>query len=484
MPKNGYTYFVGPSYDLSASNKTVFTMGANHEVSTSLSNAAKLAVSTEIKGGLSTSIKFGPEIEFKHSWTNKYEIDLEKAQIKDIRADTTNIYNAQQFRATAGELGPTLVNQVDAAVMAKVQYAAYFALLLQLAATSLTTATAVKAVWEYSDKDPKNVFNDPFWGGTGGAYWGSWSTSLIDGFSWVSLATAWAASYFMDRAKRKTPERHKNFLNMDHNAGILMGVQSSEAGFGNGSWYQQNDKSVEIGCYDDMTFNDALTSTVFNLPAPLNKVPGRLSISQDGVELEGGQKGIENSVPNGTFRVKVAKETRVRLTKDTSFVGRPGGTNYGLDMQSGRVKLSLDQNSDLDLAADMVKLRNGASTSLALTENEATLSAQAIKLAAPSVNIVGAEFKPGQAKIGDLVCLITDVSALKTQAQEAADNMKRITESLASDAKAKAQAAADAIEETARKAKSELLNQAAELQSQIAFVKGEVARLNKMSGAR
>jgi hypothetical protein len=314
---------------------------------------------------------------------------------------------------------------------------------------------------------------------------------LIEGFSLVSLVLAFVAGRAIESSKRKSPTLHQNFLNMEKNNGIMLGVLSpslnpgfGSGGFGSGSWYSQKDKSVEIGCYDDMKFNDALTIRNFNLLARRNKVPGLLSISQDGVKLQGGKKGIENSVPNGTFRVTVANETRVRLTKDTSFVGRPGGTHYGLDMQSGRVKLSVDQDSDLDLGAGVVKLRNGGSTSLALTTDEATLSAQAIKLAAPSVNIVGAEFKPGQAKIGDLVCLITDVSALKTQAQAAADNMKRITESLANEAKARAQAAADAIEEAAHEAKSELLNQASELKSQVAFVKGEVARLNKMSLAR
>jgi hypothetical protein len=486
MSKTSYKYYVAPVYDLNFSNKTVLTAGISHEVSASLSNATKLSLGTAITAGLSTSLKFGQDIEFKHSRATKAEIDIDDEAIKDTRTGTTNIYNADQFRVTAGELAPEPLNTIKAALITNGRWLAFAALLCQLAATSLTISTALKANLDASDDHP----DVPFWGGgggqgTGATYWASWSTVLIEGFSLVSLVLAFLAGREIDSSKRKSPTRHQNFLNMDKNTGIMLGVLSPSLnpGFGSGSWYSQKNNSVEIGCYDDMKFNEALTIREFNLPAPLNKVPGRLSVSQDGVQLEGGKNGIENLVPAGRFIVKVANETRVLLTKDNSFVGRPGANFFGLNMQSNRVQLSVDQNSDLNLGADMVKLRIGANTSLALKTNEATLSAQAIKLAAPSVNIVGAEFKPGQAKIGDLVCLITDVSALQTQAQEAADNMKRITESLANEAKAKAKEAADALELAAQKAKAELLNQASELQSQVAFVKGEVARLNAMSKA-
>lgn len=474
-----YKFYKGPTYEFNANSKTAFTVGASHVFSANLINEAKLNFGTEIKGGISSSLKLGFEIEFKTDFSEKYEIDLAKKVSKDANVNSSNFYNATQFRATAGELAAEPLNVVNEGLTANAKKVAFVALLFQMAATSLTISTAIKANLDADVSHP----DVPFWGGTGGNYWSSWSTALVDGLSLVSLATAFVVGFILNGNKRKTPERHKNFLNIDHNTGIMMGVQSSEIGFGNGSWYQQNDNSVEIGCYDEMKFNDALTIREFQLPAPRNKVPGRLSISQDRVTLEGGQQGIENSVPNGRFRVTVANEPRVVMNEQHSFVGRPGALYHGLSMEPDLVNLSFDQESGLNLGADMVKLRKGANTSLALTTDEATLSAQAIKLAAPSVNIVGAEFRPGQATIGDLVCLITDVSALQTQAQAAADSMKRIAESLANEAKAKAQATADAIEEAAKKVKAELLTETSELKSQVSFVRSEIARLNAMSKA-
>lgn len=484
MSKTSYKYYVAPVYDLNFSNKTVLTAGVSHEVSASLSNATKFSLGTAITAGLSTSLKFGKDIEFKHPLATKAEIDIDDEAIKDTRTGTTNIYNADQFRVTAGELAPEPLNTIKAALITKGRWLAFAALLFQLAATSLTISTALKANLDASDDHP----DVPFWGGgggqgTGATYWASWSTVLIEGFSLVSLVLAFLAGYYVDNSKRKSPTRHQNFLNMDKNTGIMLGVQSPSPnmGFGSGSWYSQKNNSVEIGCYDDMKFNEAVTIREFNLPAPRNKVPGRLSISQDGVQLEGGKNGIQNLVPAGRFSVKVSDETRVLLNKDNSFVGRPDANFFGLSMQSNRVQLSLDQNSDLDLGADMVKLRKGTGTSLALKANEATLTAQTINLAGAAVQINGVDFKTGLVTMGDLQVLLTDVSALKTQAQEGADNIKRITESLANEAKAKAKEAADALELAALKAKSELAAKAAEFRSELGFVKQQIERLNALS---
>jgi hypothetical protein len=479
MAKSAYKYFTAPSYDFSASNKTVFTVGASHEASVSLSNAAKLGVGTEMKGGLSSSIKFGPEIEFKHSWTTKYEIDLEKTQIKDTKADTTNVYNAAQFRVTAGELGPDVLNQIDAAVTAKAQNAAYFALLLQLAATSLTISTAVKANMDASDANPDVAF----WGGRGGEYWGSWSTSLIDGLSWVSLATAWFAGSLNDGNKRKTPERHKNFINMDHNAGIMLGVQSANTGFGTGSWYLQKQGSVEIGSYESMGFNAALTSVVLDPATRTTKKPARLSLSYRRVLIEAGSGAIVNSVPKGAFVVRVADvaNPRLLLDKDNSFVRIPGqvGANYGLEMQSGRVKLSLDAETDLDLGTGgMVKLRKGAGTSLELKENEATLTSQAINLAATgAVDINGAVFKTGLVKIGDLQVLLAEVTGVATRAAAVADSTARTVANVANDARQRTEALAEDVAGALLTAQSEVEQETAELKSQIEYLSRQIRRL-------
>jgi len=462
-----YKFYKGPTYEFAHSNKTAFTLGASQVFSANLINEAKLNFGTEIKGGLSSSIKLGYEIEFKTDYSAKYEIDLAKKVSKDTNASASNFYNSTQFRATAGELAANPLNQVDAAITTQAEERALWALALQMSATMLTMTIAIKASLD-ADANRPDV---PFWNDTAGNNWGaSLSTALVEGLSLVSLALAFIAGRLIDGNKRKTPERHKNFLNMDHNTGIMMGVQSSETGFGNGSWYQQNDNSVEIGCYDDMGFNDALTIKEFNLPAPPNKLPGRLSISQDGVKLEGGKKGIENSVPNGTFRVKVANETRVRLTNQTSFMGRPGGTNYGLDMQSDRVKLSLDPESDLELGPNMVKLKKGAATSLALEANAATLAATTINLTGTDVYINGANFKVGKVSIGDLDCVVLDVSSsLSERTIALADGNAKIAKAIAEEAKTKAEGVAADVAEKLQEAKSELALAVQEFKSQTSF---------------
>ena len=482
LAKPSYTYFSGPAYDFSASNKTSFTVGASHVFSANLINEAKLNFGTEIKGGFSSSIKLGPEIEFKHPLTKKYEIDLEAQHVKDTKADASNFYNATQFRATAGELAATALNQVDAVVTTKAKRVAYVALVLQLAATSLTISTAVKATLGKA-----NTGDDvPFWGGTGGKYWGSWSTALIDGLSLFSLATAFVAGYMIDGNKRKTPERHKNFLNMDHNTGIMMGVQSSNVNFGSGSWYQQNHASVEIGCYDDMGFNAALTDREFNPVAVPNKPPsGRLFISYQGVEVRGGNGNVDNIVPNGQFNVQVANvvNPRLQLDRDNSWLRRPDplGANFGLEMQSACVKLSLDAETDLDLGTGgMVKLRKGAATSLSLASDTATLAATTINLTGTDVNINGANFKVGKVTLGDLECLVLDVSQSLTQHTVAlADGTARTAKNIAEDAARRAEAVADEVERVARETQLQFMQMTVEFESQTEFLLNRIRRLRR-----
>jgi type VI secretion system VgrG family protein len=471
-----YKFYKGPTYDFNANSKTAFTVGASHVFSANLINEAKLNFGTEIKGGISSSLKLGFEIEFKTDLSDKYEIDLAKKVSKDVNANSSNFYNATQFRATAGELAAEPLNVVNEGLTAKAKDAAYVALFFQMAATSLTVSTAIKANLDADVSNP----DVPFWGGTGGNYWSSWSTALVDGLSLVSLATAFVVGFIMSGNKRQTPQRHKNFLNIDHNTGIMMGVQSDNLGIigSEGSWYLQNKGLVDIGCSDDVKFNGSLTTIALHP----NKVPGRLSIEKDGVKLVGGQKGIENLVYRGAFTVKVAgvKIPRVQLDANNSFLRHPDGTNYGLEMQAGRVKLSLDAATDLDLSAGMVKLRKGRSTSLALKADSATLGAQNINLAAKCVNIVGATFQLGQAKIGELTCLIGDVSTtLTAQAKEAADSTKATMESMTNDAKQKAEALTGELASEVLKVKMDLEQETAELKSQVADLKDQVNRLRR-----
>ena len=479
MSKTAYSFYTGPVYDLSSSNKTVLTAGISHDVSASLSNATKLSLGTAITAGLSTSLKFGQDIEFKHSNATKAEIDIDDEAIKDARAGTTNIYNADNFRVTAGELVVTKPqNTIKAAFITKGRRLAFAALLFQLAATSLTISTALKANLDASDSDP----NVPFWGGgggigTGATYWASWSTVLIEGFSLVSLVLAFLAGRAIDSSKRKSSERHQNFLNMDKNTGIMLGIQSDPlTPLGSvGSWYLQNKNLVEIGCSDEVEFNDELTIPT----TPPNKEFGRLSVTNDGVKLEGGQKGIENLVPNGTFSVTVAKETRVELTKDTSFVGRPEAYKYGLDMESDRVKLSVDQNSDLCLGTDVVRLRKKGGGSLAFKANAATLSAQTVTIVGPAVKINGVDFNTGVVKMGDLTALLSDVSGVAKHAEEVANSTAETVASMAKDAKQRAQVAADEIARLALALKLELEEQAAEFKSEIQDLMSQISRLKK-----
>ena len=481
LAKPAYQFYKGPTYEFNANSKTAFTVGASHVFSANLINEAKLNFGTEIKGGISSSLKLGFEIEFKTDFSEKYEIDLAKKVSKDANVKSSNFYNETQFRATAGELAAEPLNVVNEGLTANAKKVAFVALLFQMAATSLTISTAIKANLDADVSHP----DVPFWGGTGGNYWSSWSTALVDGLSLVSLATAFVAGFIMSGNKRQTPQRHKNFLNIDHNTGIMMGVQSSEIGFGNGSWYQQNDKSVEIGCYDAMKFNDALTMRQFRLPAPRNKVPGRLSISQDRVTLEGGQQGIENSVPNGRFGVTVAgvQTPRVQLDANNSFVRRPdpNGANYGLEMQSSRVKLSLDAETDLDLGTGgMVKLRKGSDTSLSLTSDAATLAATTINLTGTDVNINGANFKVGKVTLGDLECLVLDVSQSLTQRTVAmADGTARTAKNIAEDAARRAEAVAVQVADVAQQVKAELEQMKGEFKSETEDLLSQIQRLNR-----
>jgi hypothetical protein len=483
MAKSSYSYFSGPTYDFSASNKTSFTVGASHVFSANLINEAKLNFGTEIKGGFSSTIKLGPEIEFKHPLTKKYEIDLEAEHVKDTKADASNFYNATQFRATAGELAAEALNQVKADVTTNAKRVAYFALMLQLAATSLTITTAVKATQDADDKNP----DVPFWGGTGEKkYWGSWSTALIDGLSLFSLAVAFFAGSMIDENKRKTPERHKNFLNMDHNTGIMMGVQSSNVNFGSGSWYRQNYDHVEIGCYDDMKFNAALTNKEFNPVAVPNKPPaGGLLISYKGVLVQGGNGNVDNIVPNGQFNVQVADvdNPRLHLDRDNSWLRRPDplGANFGLEMQSACVKLSLDAETDLDLGTGgMVKLRKGADTSLSLASDTATLAATTINLTGTDVNINGANFKVGKVTLGDLECLVLDVSQSLTQRTVAlADGTERTAKNITEDAARRAEAVAKKVERVARETQSQFMQMTVEFESQTEFLLNLIRRLRR-----
>ena len=469
MAKTAYTYYTGPVYDLNFSNKTALTAGVSHEVSASLSNATKLSLGTAIGVGLSTSLRFGHEIEFKLGGATKAEIDIKKEKINETSTGTTNIYNADNFRVTAGELAPNPVNVIKAEFIKSGNRAAFFALLLQFAATSLTTATALIANLDASNENP----DVPFWGGAGGSgatYWASWSTILIEGFSLVSLGCVFFAGRAIGNSKRETPSGHRNFLNMDKNSGIMLGVQSDLVPLpgSQGSWYLQNKESVEIGCSDRVKFKDELA--VRTLQA--NDKPGRLTINREGVKLEGGQKGIENVVYTGAFKVNVAAVAvpRIQLDKDNSFVRRPdpAGGNFGLDMQSGSVKLSLNADSDLDLSADKVKLRKGASTGLTLASDEATLVAKTIKLAATEgVEINGVTFKSGVATIGDLQAVITNMSALATLAKEAADSTKATVASVADDAKQKAQSLADDVTAKLDELKSEFKKETDDFKSTI-----------------
>jgi hypothetical protein len=486
MSKTSYKYYVAPVYDLNFSNKTVLTAGVSHEVSASLSNAMKLSLGTAITAGLSTSLKFGYDIEFKHPNASKYEIDIDDEQIKDGRAGTTNIYNADQFRVTAGELGPTPANLIKSKFIATGRRQAFYALLFQLAATSLTISTALKANLDASDNDP----NVPFWGGGGGQdsgekYWASWSTVLIEGFSLVSLVLAFVAGRAIDNSKRKTPERHKNFLNMDKNAGIMLGVQSTQTGFGIGSWYLQKQGLIEIGSSESMDFNSALTGVVLDPATRTTKKPARLSLTYRRVLIEGGTGNIVNSVPKGEFVVKVADvaNPRLLLDKNNSFVRIPGqaGANYGLEMQSGRVKLSLDAETDLDLGTGgMVKLRKGAGTSLSLKSDAATLAATTINLTGTDVNINGANFKVGKVTLGDLECLVLDVSQSLTQRTVAmADGTARTAKNIAEDAARRAEAVAAQVADVAQQVQAEFEQIKDEFKSETEYLLSQIKRLKR-----
>jgi hypothetical protein len=486
MSKTSYKYYVAPVYDLNFSNKTVLTAGISHEVSASLSNATKLSLGTAITAGLSTSLKFGQDIEFKHSRATKAEIDIDDEAIKDTRTGTTNIYNADQFRVTAGELAPEPLNTIKAAFITKGRWRAFAALLFQLAATSLTISTALKANLDASDDHP----DVPFWGGgggqgTGATYWASWSTVLIEGFSLVSLVLAFLAGRAIDSSKRKPPERHQNFLNMDKNTGIMLGVQSTTTGFGTGSWYLQKQGLIEIGSYESMGFNSALTNIVLDPATRTTKKPARLSISPRRVLIEAGSGPIVNSVPKGAFLVKVADvaNPRLQLDKDNSFVRLPGlaGANYGLEMQSGRVKLSLDAETDLDLGTGgMVKLRKGAGTSLSLTSDAATLAATTINLTGTDVNINGANFKIGKVTLGDLECLVLDVSQSLTQRTVAmADGTARTAKSIAEDAARRAEAVTVQVADVAQQVQSELEQMKDEFKSETDYLLQQIKRLRR-----
>jgi hypothetical protein len=476
MAKTSYKYYTAPVYDLSFSNKTSLTAGVTHEVSASLSNAAKLSVGTEIKGGISTSLKFGYEIEFKHPYATKYEIDIDDEQIKDTRAGTTNVYNADNFRVTAGEMTAVdPANRIKSEFLAEGRRLAFYALLFQLAATSLTISTALKANLDASDDHP----DVPFWGGgggqgTGATYWASWSTVLIEGFSLVSLVLAFLAGRAIDSSKRKSPTRHQNFLNMDKNTGIMLGVQKdSPLPSSDGSWYLQNNKSVEIGCSDAVEFIDSLA----NVKLPADNKPGRLTINQDGVKLEGGAKGIENKVDKGEFSVKVGNDAPVRLTKDTSFVGRPGAQNFGLEMKANKVKLSVDQDSDLCLGTDVVRLRKKGGGSLALKANAATLAAQTVTIVGQAVKINGVEFNTGVVKMGDLTALLSDVSGVAKHAEEVANSTAETVASLAAEAKQTSLSASERVSSLAAQIRTKLERHAAEFKSTISDVTSQIKRL-------
>jgi hypothetical protein len=480
MSKTAYSCYTGPAYDLNLSNKTALTAGVSHEVSASLSNATKLSVGTEIRAGLSTSLKFGHDIEFKLWGATKAEIDIKKEKINETSFGTTNIYNANNFRVTAGELATAPVNRIKAEFIESGNWRAFFALLLQLAATSLTISTALKANLDASDAEP----DVPFWGGAGGSgakYWASWSTVLIEGFSLVSLVLAFFAGRAIDNSKRESPLGHQNFLNMDKNSGIMLGVQSDLAPplGSKGSWYLQNNESVEIGCSHKVKFNQALDIKTVSS----NDAFGRLTIKHDGVKLEGGQTGIENLVYKGAFKVKIAgvAAPRIELDGTHSFVRRPdpSGANYGLVMQSDRVKLSLNADTDLDLSAGEVKLRTGTNTGLTLASAEAKLIAETITLAATKgVEINGVTFKPGVANIGDLQAVITNMSALATQAKQAADNTKATMESMADDVKTKTQALNADLAEKLDVIRSEFNKETASLKSTIKDLTDQIARLS------
>jgi hypothetical protein len=479
MAKSSYKYFNGPTYDLSASNKTSFTLGASHVFSANLINEAKLNFGTEIKGGFASSIKFGYEIEFKHPLTTKYEIDLEAEHVKDTKANASNFYNATQFRATAGELAAKPFNQVNAVLTSRAKKVAYFALVLQLAATSLTMTTAVIATQDADDKNP----DVPFWGGTGGKYWGSWSTALIDGLSLVSLAAAFVAGRMIDGNKRKKPERHKNFLNMDHNTGIMMGVQSSNKGtFDNGSWYRQDSTSIDIGFNAEMEFNDSLT--MVDISPAMTNLSARVFLDSHGVLLNGGTGSIKNLVPKGEkFQILLGDvlTPRIELDEANSNLLLPSavGANYGLTMQSNNVKLSLDADTDLDLGTNsMAKLRKGNS-SFALTSNDATLSATTINLAATAVHINGVDFKTGLVTMGDLQAVITDVSALGIRTEEIADSTARTVASVADDAAKTAAGLADQVADVAQQVQLELARMTVEFESQTEYLLNQIRRLRR-----
>jgi len=234
-----------------------------------------------------------------------------------------------------------------------------------------------------------------------------------------------------------------------------------------------------------MGFNSALTSVVLDPATRTTKKPARLSISYRRVLIEAGSGAIVNSVPKGAFVVRVADvaNPRLLLDKNNSFVRIPGqaGANYGLEMQSGRVKLSLDAETDLDLGTGgMVKLRKGAGTSLSLTSDAATLAATTINLTGTDVNINGANFKVGKVTLGDLECLVLDVSQSLTQRTVAmADGTARTAKNIAEDAARRAEAVAAQVADVAQQVQAEFEQIKDEFKSETEYLLSQIKRLKR-----
>jgi hypothetical protein len=126
----------------------------------------------------------------------------------------------------------------------------------------------------------------------------------------------------------------------------------------------------------------------------------------------------------------------------------------------------------------MVKLRKGAGTSLELKENEATLTSQAINLAATgAVDINGAVFKTGLVKIGDLQVLLAEVTGVATRAAAVADSTARTVANVANDARQRTEALAEDVAGALLTAQSEVEQETAELKSQIEYLSRQIRRL-------
>ncbi len=481
MP-NSWEIYGSNAKKFTVAGDTTFALGTSRSFKASLANDVKLSIGTEIKGGITAGLTLGRGIEFNFGklQSDKYEIAWESPFDKEVKAGKSNFYNETQFRATAGELAPTLLNVAKNELTEKLKFAVGTGMILQFAATILACTTAFYATRE--KVGDRHGFDKDIQYDDKSVYAGSMYEAMIDGFSLIAACLSLGLGAYLDGQKRNKPDRDKFFLNMDKDVGILLGAQSL-AEYGPGAWHELNTDRISFGLNADMKFSDANS-----LPGGRTKAwPEKfkrsnvMHIDSKGLEIVAGRPGdgkIRNLAKD--FKVFIGNDndlleiTRIDITDAKSLFARPGANEIGLVLKNDNVTLGVTDEIDLNMTDKVVKLRKG-NNFLQFAESEAVLSASSVKING-NVNINGTVFSvtPTSVKIGDMECFCApDASVI-------ADRAKFLTEIIAQTAKVKANEASALVTSQLNLAERKLTTALGQANDQIKELRAELEEMQRL----